>query len=162
MCCYHNSLGVGVGIQCGKCGKVGMPVGGDEYYCDSCHFSWENTDRQTRDVQKCPFVHRVGAGMSIRVFKLEGGGEACGVVCLDCGAVGPIAGSVDEAVRKWNERLMLVVSREQYEEMKRGREEEREVANGVKGGREGNAEEDRQVDAEAPVGEKVVKGCAEV
>lgn len=57
------------------------------------------------------------------------------MMCTECGAVGPMSYSVEEAVALWNNRTIVVLSTEQYERMQNEREGQEEGEEKVEKGR---------------------------
>lgn len=76
---------------------------------------------ETIKVSQCMFKHDDGVEQSISVVEVLP--KTYAVLCGACGALGPIDKTPSKALGKWNNRTVVVVSQEQYDEWsKNGRE----------------------------------------
>jgi hypothetical protein len=69
--------------------------------------------KDTISVKNCVFCSNAD-GEKIRIMEI---GNSLAVVCMDCGAIGPIADAEDGAIGKWNTRTTAIISNEAYERL---------------------------------------------
>jgi len=66
-------------------------------------------------VNDCPYIHDVVVEPKLEIRQFGEGVYA--MMCMRCGSVGPMSYSIEEAIKRWNNRTFVVIDKENYERL---------------------------------------------